>query len=113
MAATNSSTRGSLLLCCFLWGTGFRGLYLSPRIGAPASGARCASSADELRAELADRQTRPEMLARIDALLRARFLECWLKFALARTDLAEVAEQIRQDDRPAKAARWCRIAKLV
>lgn len=111
--ATSASTaRASLLLCCFLWGTGFRSLYLSPRIGTPVAGSRRVCSLDELRAELSNPHTRRISMGQLEDLLRGRFLECWLRFALDRSDLSDFAAEIRQDHRDAKAERWCRIARI-
>lgn len=98
-----------MALWSFLWGAGCRRLHLSPR-GVPLRRDLVVTSLGELLAIVEDEQLGEEALIGIEFLLRAGFLERWLRDALLQPGAAESARAIRIDERDLKVERWLQAA---
>lgn len=108
-AAAAEAAAGQLALAKFLWGAGYRRLYLTPTSGHPQSDASPIESVDELVHAVG--QDPAQRLPVLDSLLGSGALESWLEDAQRAGHLSRLAFGIRSDRAPDKARRWCAAAR--
>lgn len=106
--ARHAPLAAELPLWRFLWGAGNRRLQLAP--GRPRSGAALVETLPELLALLASATEDAALYDGLRQLLERGLLEHWLREAAEMPALADATRALRQDERPAKLARFLDLA---